>query len=120
MKPVMIIENNNNPLRLNEELVNSNGKKAYLLGGTFTEFDIKNRNDRVYTAPKFLPCLEELNERIIQMGVYGEFDHPDVFDTSLSRASHLIKEATFNKEFNRVEGKIQLLSTYWGKEARAL
>src|SRR5205807_1956003 len=52
--------------------------------------------------------------------VYGEFDHPDVFDTSLQRASHLIKEATFNKELNRIEGKIQLLPTYWGKEARAL
>ena len=120
MKPVMIIENNSNPLLLNEELVNSNGKKSYLLGGIFTEFDIKNRNERVYTANKFLPCLDELNERITTMGVYGEFDHPDVFDTSLSRASHLVKEAVFNKEANRIEGKIQLLSTYWGKEARAL
>ena len=120
MKPVMIIENNSNPLLLNEELVNSNGKKSYMLGGIFTEFDIKNRNERVYTANKFLPCLDELNERINTMGVYGEFDHPDVFDTSLSRASHLVKEAVFNKEANRIEGKIQLLSTYWGKEARAL
>jgi hypothetical protein len=120
MKPVMIIENNSNPLLLNEELVNSNGKKSYMLGGIFTEFDIKNRNERVYTANKFLPCLDELNERISTMGVYGEFDHPDVFDTSLSRASHLVKEAVFNRESNRIEGKIQLLSTYWGKEARAL
>ena len=120
MKPVMIIENNNNPLSLNEDVFNSGGKKSYLLGGIFTEFDIKNRNERVYTAPKFLPCLEELNNRISNMGVYGEFDHPDVFDTSLQRASHIVKEATFNREANRVEGKIQLLSTFWGKEARAL
>jgi hypothetical protein len=120
MKPVMIIENNNNPLSFNEEFVSSNGKKSYMLGGIFTEFDIKNRNERVYTANKFLPCLDELNERISTMGVYGEFDHPDVFDTSLSRASHLVKEAVFNREANRIEGKIQLLSTYWGKEARAL
>jgi len=120
MKPVMIIENNNNPLSLNEEFVSSNGKKSYLLGGTFTEFDIKNRNERIYTAPRFLPCLEELNYRITNMGVYGEFDHPDVFDTSLQRASHVVKEAIFNKEANRIEGKIQLLSTFWGKEARAL
>lgn len=120
MKPVMIIENNNNPLSLNEEVFNSGGKKIYMLGGTFTEFDIKNRNERIYTAPKFLPCLEELNHRITTMGVYGEFDHPDVFDTSLQRASHVVKEAVFNKEANRIEGKIQLLSTFWGKEARAL
>ena len=120
MKPVMIIENNNNPLSLNEEVFNSGGKKTYLLGGTFTEFDIKNRNERIYTANKFLPSLEELKQRITTMGVYGEFDHPDVFDTSLSRASHIVKEAVFNKVQNRIEGKIQLLSTFWGKEARAL
>ena len=120
MKPVMIIENNNNPLSLFEEFVTSANKKTYLLGGIFTEFDVKNRNERVYTANKFIPCLEELNDRISNLGVYGEFDHPDVFDTSLQRASHLVKEAVFNKELNRVEGKIQLLSTYWGKEARAL
>ena len=119
MKPIMIIENNNTPL-VYEEFVTAANKRAFLLGGIFTEFDIKNRNERVYTANKFLPCLTELNERITKLGVYGEFDHPDVFDTSLQRASHLVKEAVFNQEANRIEGKIQLLSTYWGKEARAL
>jgi hypothetical protein len=65
--------------------------------------------------------FEELNERIQTMGVvYGEFDHPDVFDTSLSRASHIITKASFIKESNRVEGEIKLLNTYWGKEAKAL
>ena len=82
---------------------------------------VKNRNERVYTPEKFLPCLEELNTRITTMGVvYGEFDHPDVFDTSLSRASHLIKKAYYVKETNIIEGQIKLLNTYWGKEAKAL
>ena len=120
MKPIMIIESNNNPLSLSEEFVTSTGKKACILGGPFTEFDIKNRNERIYTAPKFLPCLEEMNSRMTNMIVYGEFDHPDVFDTSLSRASHVVKEAVYNKELNRIDGKIQLLSTFWGKEARAI
>ncbi len=102
MKPIMIIENNLNPLNLFEEFVTASNKKVIIIGGVFTEFDVKNRNERVYTANKFLPCLDELNERIINMGVYGEFDHPDVFDTSLSRASHLVKEAIFNKDLNRV------------------
>lgn len=118
MKPVLIIENNTNPLRMNEGV---DAKKDYLLGGTFTEFMVKNRNERVYTPERFLPCLEELNTRITTMGVvYGEFDHPDVFDTSLSRASHLIKTAYYVKEKNVVEGQIKLLNTYWGKEAKAL
>src|SRR5574343_663107 len=119
MKNVLIVENSTNSLAIKES---AQGKKdAYVLGGIFTEFDVKNRNERVYTANKFLPCLNELNERIQNMGVvYGEFDHPDVFDTSLSRASHIIRNANYVKESNRVDGEIRLLNTYWGKEARAL
>jgi hypothetical protein len=118
MKSVLIIENNINSLKLNEGF---ESKSQYLLSGPFTEFGVKNRNERVYTPERFLPCLEELNTRMTTLGVvYGEFDHPDVFDTSLSRSSHLIKKATYNKELNIVEGQIKLLSTYWGKEARSL
>jgi hypothetical protein len=118
MKPVLIVENNTSPLSRNENVQNS---KNYVLGGIFTEFGIKNRNERIYTADKFIPCLDELNERIKTMGVvYGEFDHPDVFDTSLSRASHIIEKTYFVKESNRVDGQIRLLNTYWGKEAKAL
>jgi len=116
MKPILIVENNTNPL-----MESVGAKKDYVLGGIFTEFGIKNRNERIYTADKFLPCLNELNERMSTMGVvYGEFDHPDVFDTSLSRASHIIKNVRYVKESNRVDGQIKLLNTYWGKEAKAL
>ena len=118
MKPVLIVENSTNSL-IRES--SSTGKKDYILGGTFTEFGVKNRNERIYTAPKFLPALEEMNERMNNLGiVYGEFDHPDVFDTSLSRASHVITKANYVKESNLVEGEIRLLSTYWGKEAKSL
>jgi hypothetical protein len=119
MKPILIVENNTNPLK--ESVKISGGKKEYVLGGVFTEFGVKNRNERIYTADKFIPCLKELNERIQTMGVvYGEFDHPDVFDTSLSRASHIIRKAFYVKEGNRVDGEIKLLNTYWGKEAKSL
>ena len=117
MKPVLIVENSTTSL-IRES---STGKKDYILGGTFTEFGVKNRNDRVYTSDKFLPALEEMNERMNTLGaVYGEFDHPDVFDTSLSRASHIITKADYVKESNLISGEIRLLSTYWGKEAKSL
>ena len=116
-KPVLIVENSNNSL-IRES---NSGKKDYTMNGIFTEFGVKNRNDRVYSADKFLPALDELNERMNSLGaVYGEFDHPDVFDTSLSRASHIITKANYMQEKNAVEGEIKLLSTYWGKEAKAL
>jgi len=118
MKPVLIVENSTNQL-IRES--NNTNKGLYTLGGTFTEFGVKNRNERIYSADKFLPALNEMNERISGLGaVFGEFDHPDVFDTSLSRASHIITKANYVQEKNIVEGEIKLLSTYWGKEAKAL
>ena len=118
MKPVLIVENSTSALI--REFV-SGAKKDYVMGGIFTEFGIKNRNERIYTAEKYLPALNELNERITTLGVvYGEYDHPDVFDTSLSRASHIIRKAEYVKESNLVSGEIRLLNTYWGKEAKAL
>lgn len=100
--------------------VDDNGRKKYILGGTFTEFDVKNRNERIYTADRFLPCLEELQSRMEQFGaIYGEFDHPDVFDTSLSNASHVIRDINYNQESNLVEGKIQLIDAGKGKDAIA-
>ena len=117
MKPVLIVENSTSSL-IKES---SSNQKDYVLGGTFTEFGVKNRNERIYQAEKFLPALQEMNERMNSLGaVYGEFDHPDVFDTSLSRASHIITKAEFVSEKNIVAGEIKLLSTYWGKEAKAL
>ena len=117
MKNVLIVENSTNSL-IRE---NVSGVKDYVMSGTFTEFDILNRNERVYRADKFLPALGELNERMSSLGVvYGEFDHPDVFDTSLSRASHVIRKAEYIQEKNIVTGEIKLLSTYWGKEAKSL
>ena len=121
MKPVLIVENSTNSLIREEHNAHAGGKKDYIMSGTFTEFGVKNRNERVYTADKFIPALQELNERIQNLGVvYGEFDHPDVFDTSLSRASHIVTKAEYVTEKNLVAGEIKLLSTYWGKEARSL
>ena len=117
MKPVLIVENSTSSL-IKES---SSNQKDYVLGGTFTEFGVKNRNERIYQAEKFLPALQEMNERMSSLGVvFGEFDHPDVFDTSLSRASHIITKAEFVAEKNIVAGEIKLLSTYWGKEAKSL
>jgi hypothetical protein len=119
-KPILIVENCNSGLKIDES-VQIDVKKRFILSGTFTEFNVKNRNERIYTAEKFLPHLNELLTRKKQLGtIYGEFDHPDVFDTSLRRVSHTIENAFFNQEKNIIEGSIRLLNTQWGKEAKAL
>ena len=118
-KNVMIIEHNSNSLKPINESVPAH-KDQYTLGGTFTEFDVKNRNERIYTWSKFQPAMNELNERITSLGVYGEFDHPDTFDTQLKNASHMVNAIRYDESSNSIYGEIKLLTTHWGKEARAL
>jgi hypothetical protein len=120
MKPVLIVENCNSGLKLNEGVSSIKDDRIFL-NGIFTEFDVMNRNERIYTKDKFIPHMNDLLERKKQLGaIYGEFDHPDVFDTSLSRVSHTLESLTYNSDKNRIEGEIRLLNTYWGKEAKAL
>ena len=116
-KPVLIIENSGNGLKINE---NAQSKKEYLLDGVFTEFDVKNRNERIYTADEFVPHVDRMMEKKEWGVVYGEFDHPDVFDVSMKYVSHTIESATYNQEKNRLDGTIRLLNTHWGKEAKAI
>lgn len=121
MKQVLILENSTDGMRLKESVETAKGKE-YILGGLFTEFDVKNRNERIYTAEKFLPHMEELKQRITSKPgiVYGEFDHPENFDTSLARVSHRINNIEFMAEKNCVMGEIRLLNTQMGREAKAL
>lgn len=119
-KYVMIVERGSEKLNKVDESVNITSKK-FELSGPFTEFDIKNRNQRFYNAANFIPVMNQMLERKKQLGVlYGEFDHPDVFDIAGKNASHVIQNLTHNESSNRVDGTIALLSTKWGKEARAI
>ncbi len=117
-KNVLIVENGTDSLKINENAANN---KKVLLSGIFTEFDIENRNKRFYKAENFIPCMNSLLEKKKMLGVlYGEFDHPDVFDIAGKNISHAIEDLTYNEASNRVDGTIALLSTHWGKEARAI
>ncbi len=120
IKPVLIMEGCSSGLILNESASEIKRNK-FILSGIFTEFDVKNRNERIYTKDRFIPHLNEMADRMKSLGVvYGEFDHPDVFDTSLTRVSHLIHSVSYNESKNRVDGSIRLLNTPNGKTAQEL
>lgn len=117
-KHVLIVENGTDSLKKNES---AQAQSKFLLSGIFTEFDIENRNRRFYKAENFIPCMEALlAKRKMLTVLYGEFDHPDVFDIAGKNASHAIESLVHNESGNRVDGSIALLSTHWGKEARAI
>ena len=120
-KPVLIVEHSTSGLEKINESVNVKGEKQYLMSGNFTKFSVKNRNERIYEAAGFLPHMNELLQRKAELGVvYGEMDHPDVFDTSMTKISHTIETLVYNQPSNSVDGQIRLLNTKYGKEAKAL
>jgi hypothetical protein len=50
----------------------------------------------------------------------GELDHPAQFDISLKNVSHVIEDLTYDKESKQVRGRIKLLDTDAGRQAKAL
>jgi 3-methyladenine DNA glycosylase AlkC len=113
MKDLLLVEKS-------QVMIESTQSDPYVLEGIFTELATENRNGRVYTKDGFLPHMETLSKNIDQKKCLGELDHPKVFETSLKNASHMIEKIWFNESDNKVYGRIKLLDTAAGKEAKAL
>ncbi len=96
----------------------SDGK--YILEGIFAEFGKKNNNNRIYEEKEYLPHLDYLQKRIDSGNLVGELDHPEKLEPSLTKASHVIEEITYDKNKRQILGKIRLLSTDPGRNAKAL
>lgn len=115
-KVVMVLEKSN--FSLIKE--NDGGDNRCRLKGIFTQFGIKNNNGRIYEEKEFMPHLESLQKKIQRGKLLGELDHPDKFETSLNKASHVIEEISYDKNNRQLVGKIRLLNTDAGKNAQAL
>lgn len=94
--------------------------KEYILEGVFGQIDQKNRNNRIYTEAEYVPQIEALQAKIKASKLLGELDHPAQFDISLKNVSHVIEDLTYDKESKQVRGRIKLLDTDAGRQAKAL
>lgn len=113
-KDLLILERSSSSLDLKTE----NG--AYVLEGIFGELDKKNKNNRIYTAEEYVPQIESLQDKIKSSKLLGELDHPSNFDVSLKNVSHIIEELTYDEENKQIKGRIRLLDTDAGRQAKAL
>ena len=93
---------------------------SIVLEGVFTTFNQKNRNGRIYESADFLPHVENLQGAIASRSLLGELDHPHNFETSLANASHVVESLKFDEQQNAIVGRIKLLHTSRGMDARAL
>jgi len=114
-KDLLIVEMSSKALN-----VTSSEEKDYVLEGVFGQIDQKNRNNRIYTEDEYVPQIEALQQKIESSKLLGELDHPQQFDTSLKNVSHIVEELFYDKESKEVRGKIRLLDTDAGRQAKAL
>jgi hypothetical protein len=112
---LLILERSGNTLSFKQD-----NAGAYVLEGVFGEIDKLNRNNRIYTEDEYLPQVEALQSKINSSKLLGELDHPQNFDISLKNVSHIIEELRYDKANKQILGKIRLLDTDAGRQAKAL
>jgi methyl-accepting chemotaxis protein len=106
--------------RSNAELSFNNEGGEYILEGIFGEIGVKNKNNRIYDESEYVPQIKSLQEKIKGGKLLGELDHPANFDISLRNASHVIETLEYDQNSKQVRGRIRLLNTSSGREAKAL
>jgi hypothetical protein len=113
-KYLLVVERSESQLKLTNE------DDKYVLEGIFTEIGVKNNNNRIYDEKEILPHINELKKMCEGNKLLGELDHPKSFDISLQNASHIIEDINYDPSKKQVVGRIRLLNTDAGKNARAL
>ena len=113
-KIVLILEKSSKQLD-----VTRNGNEV-ILEGVFAQFGILNNNNRIYEEVEYLPHMEYLVKKISENKLLGELDHPEKFDISLSKVSHVIEKLEYDKAKRQVHGRVRLLDTPSGKIAKEL
>ena len=114
-KKLLILERSNSNLNYTTDKDGS-----ITLEGVFTEFGVRNKNNRIYEEKEVMPHINELKEKVKTNKLLGELDHPKDFDVSLSNVSHVVESLDYDADNKQVVGKIRLLNTSKGKEAQAL
>jgi len=113
-KIVLVLEKSSQNLDVSRE-----GNEV-VLEGIFAQFGVVNNNDRIYEENEYLPHLEYLKKKINEKRLLGELDHPEKFDVSLSKVSHVIERLEYDKNKRQIVGRVKLLDTPSGKIAKEL
>lgn len=92
----------------------------YVLEGIFAQFGVENNNKRVYEEKEYLPHLEYLKKKISENRLMGELDHPEKFEVSLDKVSHIIENLEYDSKSRQIKGRVRILDTPSGKIAKNL
>jgi hypothetical protein len=113
-KMLLILERSNAKLTVDKE------SGDYVLEGIFAQFGVENNNKRIYEEKEYLPHLDYLKKKISENRLMGELDHPEKFEVSLDKVSHIIENLEYDSNSRQIKGRVRVLDTPAGKIARSL
>lgn len=94
------------------------GRKSLEVEGRFQYANKKNQNGRLYPFKILTREIQKLMPSIERRRVYGELDHPEILETSLKNASHVITKLWMDG--NEMKGRFEILGTPNGNILRNL
>lgn len=88
------------------------------LRGPMQRYGTPNQNKRIYPGPLLQREFKNLEKVVREGRAIGELDHPETSTVSLERASHVVREMTWDND--TWMGRIEILPTPMGKIAETL
>lgn len=113
-KVLLILERAQGNLQVNKD------SGDYVLEGIFTQFGVENNNKRIYEEKEYLPHLGYLKKQIAENRLMGELDHPEKFEVSLQKVSHVVESLEYDSKKRQIVGRVRLLNTPAGQIAKNL
>ena len=96
------------------------GKKNLYIEGVFMQYDVKNKNGRVYPRTIMENEVKRyINENVNTGRAYGELTHPNSPSVDLNNVSHVIKSLKFENN-GTVYGKALIIEQGKGLIAKGL
>jgi hypothetical protein len=80
--------------------------------------DFKNEKFNSLNLDNLDDLVEDLNNKIKNMALYGECETPKSFDISLKNVSHILNKVYLKD--NEVYGDVKILDTYFGKSVKEI
>jgi len=96
-----------------------NGKKKYLIRGSFSKAGVVNKNKRLYPRNVMAESLKECTEMMSQNRMVGELEHPASPKINLERISHKINKLELAED-GTLLGEMEVLDTPTGKILQTL
>lgn len=96
-----------------------NGKKKYLIRGSFSKAGVVNKNKRLYPRNVMAESLKECAEMMSQNRMVGELEHPASPKINLERISHKINKLELAED-GTLLGEMEVLDTPTGKILQTL